>query len=105
MGSPLGRNAWLSTALLCIAMLILPAVGWVLFPKRSPPPRASAGLQTSLVDPAPTVVPTSTFSRTTSPATAQLSPDRPSPSEAPSTPVSGVVLDPDGKPVAGALVS
>lgn len=105
MGSTSRRNAWLSAALLCVAMLILPVLGWILFPKpsappRGPSPRASATLASAPAAPAPSSSP-----RRTEDHEAPRAPDRSASEGASSAPITGTVLDPDGKPTGGAIVS
>lgn len=106
MGSSAGRNAWVSAALLCVAMLILPVVGWVLFPAPSPPPRVRSSPSAA--------APEATLADVT-PSSSPRTESRPRPPAAPVVPaassaearasVSGFVLDPDGRPVGGAIVA
>lgn len=94
---PSRRHAWLMAALLCAAMLLLPAMAWLLAPRAggfvAPPPVPVARIEQA--EPAartPSHEPRST-------------PTPRAPSEAKAEgPVTGSVLDPDGKPVANAYV-
>lgn len=102
-GSPPGRNPWLTTALLCAAMLIVPFVVWLLVPSPSAPVRIpptprpvalEAAANTAASEPPPAATPRKV----------DREPGRAETEATPSTPVSGVVLDPDGTPIAHALV-
>lgn len=94
---PSRRHAWLMAALLCAAMLLLPAMAWLLAPRAGgfvpPPPVPVARIEQGQPAPkAPSNEPRST-------------PTPRAPSEAKAEgPVTGSVLDPDGKPVANAYV-
>ncbi|HZF52238.1 MAG TPA: carboxypeptidase regulatory-like domain-containing protein [Polyangiaceae bacterium] len=100
-----GRNAWLTAALLCATMLIVPLVGWLLIPTPSAP----------VIPPAPSITRTETVvegegaREAQSNAPAPVAP-RPRASPEPRAAeeeawVAGVVLDPDGKPVPRAVVT
>jgi protocatechuate 3,4-dioxygenase beta subunit len=104
MDSPTGRNAWLTTALLCAAMLIVPLAGWLLFPRPSAP----------ILPPAPVAVTKqqADTSGTEARPPEPVAPRRPSADrepradqEATGAKVAGLVLDPEGKPVARAIVT
>jgi carboxypeptidase family protein/PDZ domain-containing protein len=89
------KKAWLTVAMLCAAMLFLPLVTWILVPSRGTftappaPPRAAY---------APPTAPPETH--------AELAPQpiHPASVDAPDVPITGTVLDPDGKPLKGAFV-
>lgn len=97
-----GRNAWLTAALLCAAMLIVPLIGWLLIPSPSAPfvsrPPSVTRTETAgerADDPPPeTPAPVARPPRAT-----------PEPQEEEAAAVAGVVLDPDGKPVQRAVVT
>jgi hypothetical protein len=86
-------------ALLCAAMLLLPGLAWILAPKAggfvAPPPLHAAKIeQGQAAQPAPQL-----------PKAARATPTTPAPAEPRAEgPVTGTVLDPDGKPVSGAFV-
>lgn len=102
-GAPLSpRRAWISSALLCLALLILPGLALVLVPRpggfTKPPAPVAARALPEANPPAPPlpVAPSE-------PPKAQ--PTRVSTDEKPSdAPVTGVVLDPNGKPVHRAFI-
>jgi len=98
------HRRWLLPALACAAMLIMPALAWLLLPSPRgfpPPPPPSA----ASVAPAPPVAAPSAAPRRLQ-ATA-VQPARAGGSAAPADdgPVTGVVLDPDGHPIAKATVA
>jgi protocatechuate 3,4-dioxygenase beta subunit len=102
MESMPGRNAWLTAALLCAAMLIVPIVGWLLIPAPSAP----------VIPPAPSVTRTqAAVERDRDPQPTTPAPAAPQPRASPeprgeeTAMVAGVVLDPDGKPVPRAVVT
>lgn len=102
------RRTWLSAALLSAALLILPAIVWLLVPRPSrftfalpprPPRTEAATIPAEVARAAPPAQTSSSASNAAPKAPpAQVSP--PSPAAA----VSGVVLDPSGAPIAGANV-
>lgn len=91
------RQAWLFAGLISCALLVVPLLGWLLFPRPTPfvPPRRTT-VAAAPRAPEPEA-PEPERPRPAAPAAA--------PTEAPSDPVRGVVLDPDGNPIAGAFVS
>jgi protocatechuate 3,4-dioxygenase beta subunit len=108
MESPTRRNAWLSAALLCAAMLIVPLAGWLLFPRPSapalPPASSTATREHAIVAPPPAadtdVQPLSPTTRSAPPVEQGTGEE-----ETAGAKVAGVVLDPDSKPVARAVVT
>ena len=88
------KRAWLSTALLCAALLFLPLLTWILVPRPgdfvAPPAPVAVALPIS-APPSP--------ARDSAPA-----PVKPAAVEVAEGPVIGVVLDPEGKPMKGAFV-
>jgi len=100
----LRRNAWLSAALLCALLLILPGLTWLLAPRAggfTPPPASKPVRAAPMV--APEATPTPVETSTPTPARFQPKPVVEEP-QADTAPVTGVVLDPDGKPVKDAIV-
>ena len=89
------KRVWISIALLCAAMLFLPLLTWILVPSpgvfAAPPPPAHVAVAQPVAA-APQAHEDFT-PRPTRPVTA-----------APEGPVTGTVLDPEGKPVKGAFV-
>jgi protocatechuate 3,4-dioxygenase beta subunit len=106
MESPTGRNPWLTAALLCAAMLIVPLAGWLLFPKPSAPILPPAPV-TVTQQQAVTETSEGAEARPPQPATPRTRPaDRePRADEATGAKVAGLVLDAEGKPVARAIVT
>ncbi|MCK6586040.1 MAG: carboxypeptidase regulatory-like domain-containing protein [Polyangiaceae bacterium] len=97
-----GRNPWIIAALLCAAMLIVPLVGWLLIPSPNAP----------VIPPALNVTRTETAVERTreppheTPAPVGRPPQAtPEPQGDDAAVVTGVVLDPDGKPVQRAVVT
>ncbi len=93
---------WILPALLCAAMLLLPLVGWLLLrhPHGVAPPRAVAARPASPRLPPP---PPHSHHAPFHPASTPEPTESVAPA-APDTPVSGVVLDPDNRPVKHAFV-
>ncbi|MGK3998346.1 carboxypeptidase regulatory-like domain-containing protein [Sorangium sp. So ce1024] len=102
------RRAWLSAALLSVALLIPPLLVWLFLPHpapvapawREPPPAPIAPAQPEHAAPRE-------VEAEPPPPPPPPSPPPPPPREttaASAAPVRGVVLDPDGRPVAGATV-
>lgn len=95
------RTTWLATALVCAAMLLLPALVWLLAPRpasfaRLPRPVATAAAAAGEEAPPPRRSPPSVAPATAAPvASAEPGEDR----------VVGRVLDGTGQPVAGAFVA
>ncbi|AUX48599.1 carboxyl-terminal processing protease [Sorangium cellulosum] len=101
-GGAQGR-AWLSAALLSVALLVVPLLVWLLLPRPAPvmPPRREPA-QTQLPPPMPEAPPPR------EPAVVAPPPAPPPPRDttaASAAPIRGVVLDPDGRPIPGAVVS
>ncbi len=97
---PSRRHAWLMAALLCVAMLLLPAIAWLVAPRAggfvTPPPAHAAKIDQGQA--AQPVARSPGFEPRAKPTT-------PAPVEAKAEgPVTGTVLDPDGKPIANAYV-
>jgi hypothetical protein len=90
------KRAWLSAALLCAALLFLPLLTWILVPRPgdfvAPPAPAPVAV-------APPISAPPSLARDFAPL-----PVKPAAVEAAEGPVTGVVLDPDGKPLKGAFV-
>lgn len=99
----LRRRAWLSAALISLALLILPLAAWLALPAPAPITPPSRGTSAATARPAPQEAPASD-ERATEPAARPASPRDP---EAPTAagPVRGVVLDPEGSPARAAFVS
>ena len=97
------RRAWLSSGLLCLLLLILPGIVWLLVPRAggfttpSAPVAAQAKPEARPPEPPPEPVAPREPPRPPPPR----NPDEAKPSDAP---VTGVVLDPAGKPLANASV-
>lgn len=93
------RTTWLATALLCAAMLLLPALVWLLAPRPAPPPRlprpVAAAAAASVEAPPP---------RRASPSVAAAAAPA-APAEPTDDPIVGQVIDAAGQPVAGAFVA
>jgi hypothetical protein len=87
------RRAWISVALLCAALLVLPLLTWILVPRPGD----------FVAPPAPTPVAVAPLDAPPSPAR-DPAPAPIKPAATADGPVSGVVLDPDGKPLKGAFV-
>ena len=89
------KRVWLSIALLCAAMLFLPLLTWILVPSPGvfaaapPPPRVA-------VAPPVAAAPQAHEEIAPRPTRAAEAP--------PAGPITGTVLDPDGKPLKGAFV-
>jgi hypothetical protein len=88
------KKAWLTVAMLCAAMLFLPLLTWILVPSPgeftapSAPPRVAM---------APLAAPVATHT--------DYAPNKPISAVAPADgPITGTVLDPDGKPLKGAFI-
>ncbi|WP_438025917.1 carboxypeptidase regulatory-like domain-containing protein [Sorangium sp. So ce233] len=97
------RRAWLSAALLSVALLIAPLLVWLLLPRPAPVMPARRG-------PAPALIAPAQPERAT-PREVEAEPPPPPPPPPPrettaasAGPVRGVVVDPEGRPVAGATV-
>lgn len=88
------KRVWLSIALLCAAMLVLPLLTWILVP--SPGVFAAPPAPARVATAQPVAAPPVHEDFTPRPAKAAAA--------APEGPVTGTVLDPDGKPVKGAFV-
>ncbi|MEO5729901.1 MAG: carboxypeptidase regulatory-like domain-containing protein [Byssovorax sp.] len=88
------KRVWISIALLCAAMLFLPLLTWILVP--SPGVFAAPPAPTRVAVVQPVAAP---------PVHEDFTPRPTKPKEAaPEGPVTGTVLDPEGKPVKGAFV-
>lgn len=96
------RNPWTSAALLCAALLILPAIAWILAPRAGGfalPPAETPEPAAATADDAPT-----TPARVDTAPRPRARAAQTTDSVASDAPVTGVVLDPDGKPVQGAFI-
>jgi len=92
------QRAWLWSAIACAALLLLPAIALLIVPRPTPPvlaprPAATPANEAPVAPPPPEPAP-----RPVRPASTPTSP-------AVASPVSGVVLDPDGHCVAGAILT
>jgi Carboxypeptidase regulatory-like domain/PDZ domain len=92
------RRAWLSAALLCAALLFLPALVWIIVPRPGgfappPPPKAQASAEAMPAAAAPAPVRVGPRPAENKPASTAVGGE-----------VTGMVLDPDGKPVNQASV-
>ncbi|WP_437599397.1 carboxypeptidase regulatory-like domain-containing protein [Sorangium sp. So ce590] len=99
------RRAWLSAALLSVALLVAPLLFWLLLPRPDPVMAARREPATALL-PAPQ--PELAEPREVEVEAPQPAPPPPPPREttaARAEPVRGVVLDSEGRPSAGAVVS
>ncbi|MFO0756807.1 MAG: carboxypeptidase regulatory-like domain-containing protein [Byssovorax sp.] len=96
--APPRRKAWISALLLSVAMLLLPLLSWLLAPKVggfvAPPPDHAAARPEQ---------PDRPVTHAPDPGPRPASPKTPS-GPAAGGPVTGTVLDPEGKPVSGATV-
>ncbi|WP_437733833.1 carboxypeptidase regulatory-like domain-containing protein [Sorangium sp. So ce1335] len=97
------RRAWLSAALLSVALLIAPLLVWLLLPRPAPVMPAPRGPAPALVAPAQP--------EHAAPREVEVEPPPPPPPPPPretttasAGPIRGVVLDPEGRPAAGATV-
>ncbi|WP_437779632.1 carboxypeptidase regulatory-like domain-containing protein [Sorangium sp. So ce1097] len=98
------RRAWLSAALLSVALLIPPLLVWLFLPRPAPVAPARRELTPALIAPAQ---PEHAAPREVEAEPPPPPPPPPPPREttaASAGPVRGVVLDPEGRPVAGATV-
>jgi hypothetical protein len=91
------KKAWLSVAMLCAAMLFLPLLTWIIVPRPGEftAPPAPARVAVTQATAAPRAIQDDFAPRPTRPASTV------SPTDGP---VTGTVLDPDGKPVKEAFV-
>lgn len=91
---PSPKKAWLTVAMLCAAMLFLPLLTWILVPS---PGEFTAPAASPQVAHAPIAAPVATHT--------DFAPIKPAAASAAAEgPVTGTVLDPDGKPLKGAFV-
>ncbi|WP_437905774.1 carboxypeptidase regulatory-like domain-containing protein [Sorangium sp. So ce327] len=101
------RRAWLSAALLSVALLVVPLLVWLLLPRPSPVMPVRREPAAALIPPPQ---PELTAPREVEAPPAPSAPPAPPPPPREVTaasvgPVRGVVLDPEGHPSAGAVVS
>jgi protocatechuate 3,4-dioxygenase beta subunit len=98
------RGRWILPALVCAAMLVVPILAWLFAPKPPrfvPPPRASSAVAKPARPEPPSTPSAGPHREAVRPARA---PQPSAPAVDPDAPVSGVVLDPDGRPVKAAFV-
>ncbi|WP_437278396.1 carboxypeptidase regulatory-like domain-containing protein [Sorangium sp. So ce375] len=102
------RRAWLSAALLSVALLVVPFLGWLLLPRPGPVMPARREPAAALLPPPPQPELTAPREVETPPTPPTTTTPPPPPREVTAAsvgPVRGVVLDPEGHPSAGAVVS
>ncbi|MCC6526150.1 MAG: carboxypeptidase regulatory-like domain-containing protein [Polyangiaceae bacterium] len=100
------RRRWLVTVLACAALLVVPALAWLLLPAGRPPPYPGVTGPAS-APPTParaTPTPFAPAARGPAPVASPPADERPDAAPGGGDEVTGVVVDPDGKPAPGAQV-